>query len=392
MPTSKRLASIPPFVFTALDAQRKALEAEGHDVINLSVGDPDMGAPKFVVDALTRAATDPANHHYNYGRGRPELLQAAAEFMKRRFNVDADPDKHIQILIGSKEGLAHLPLAVADPGDRMHFPDPCYPVYRNAALYTGLTPAPVALSEDNAWMMDFDAIDPAGAAMLLVNHPGNPTAATAPVDFFDRAARFATQHDITLVSDQAYSEIYFDDDHKPPSLWQAESADIDSTPAVEFHSLSKTFCMTGWRIAFAVGNPDVVSALARVKATHDSGPFAPIQLAGAEALKRYDDPAVAAYRDTYRARRDVLIPALNDLGLETPAPKAGFFAWGKVPAGTTSAEFAKRCLDEARVVIVPGSAFGAPGEGYFRVALTVDESRLREAVERLTKVVANVSA
>jgi len=386
MPTSKRLATIPPFVFTALDAQRKALEAAGQDVINLSVGDPDMGAPQFVVDALTSAAADPANHHYNYGRGRPELLEAAAEFMQRRFGVTVDPATHIQILVGSKEGLAHLPLGVSDPGDRMLFPDPCYPVYRNAALYTGMVPAPVALRESNGWMMDFDAIDPTGASLLLVNHPGNPTAATAPVEFFDRAARFATSNNLTLVSDQAYSEIYFDEADRPPSLWQAESADINATPAVEFHSLSKTFCMTGWRIAFAVGHPDVISALARVKATHDSGVFAPIQLAGAEALRRFDDPAVAEYRRIYESRRDTLVPALNELGLVTPSPKAGFFAWGKVPANMTSAEFATRCLDEARVVLVPGSAFGDPGEGYFRVALTVGEDRLREAAERLAKI------
>lgn len=388
MPISHRLAAIPPFVFTALETQRKALEAQGHDVINLSVGDPDMGAPAFVVEALQKAAGDPANHHYNYGRGRPELLDAAAEFMQRRFGVTVDPNRHLQILIGSKEGLAHLPLAVSNPGDRLLFPDPCYPVYRNAAVYTGMTPAPVALREENGWMMDFDAIDPTGAALLFVNHPGNPTGATAPLGFFDDAARFATRHELTLLSDQAYSEIYFDEAYKPPSLWQAESADLESTPALEFHSLSKTFCMTGWRVAFAVGRPDIIDALAKVKATHDSGPFAPIQLAGAEALRRYDDPAIDEYRRVYQSRRDTLIPALNELGLDIPSPNAGFFAWGKVPAGTTSAEFAKRCLDEARVVLVPGSAFGEPGEGYFRVALTVGESRLREAVERLGKIMA----
>ncbi len=388
MPTSARLAAIPPFVFTALGAQRTALEAQGHDVINLSVGDPDMGAPAFVVEALQKAAGDPANHHYNYGRGRPELLDAAAGFMARRFGVKVDPDRHLQILIGSKEGLAHLPLAVSNPGDRLLYPEPCYPVYGNAAIYTGMKPAPVALSEANGWRMDFNTIDPTGASLLLVNHPGNPTAATAGLDFFEDAARFATKHDLTLLSDQAYSEIYFDAEHKPPSLWQAESADIESTPALEFHSLSKTFCMTGWRVAFAVGRPDIITALGKVKATHDSGVFAPIQLAGAEALKRYDDEAVAEYRRIYESRRDMLIPALNELGLHTPLPQAGFFAWGKVPAGTTSEAFAKRCLDEAHVMLVPGTAFGATGEGYFRVALTTGEDRLREAVRRLEKVLA----
>jgi LL-diaminopimelate aminotransferase len=242
------------------------------------------------------------------------------------------------------------------------------------------------LTQANGWMPDFDRIsesDARDAKLMIVNHPGNPAAATAPLSFFDRAASFARERDIVLVSDQAYSEIYFDAADRPPSLWQAESADLETTPALEFHSLSKTFCMTGWRLAFAIGREDVIAALGKVKATHDSGAFTPIQLAGAEALDRYDDPAVAAYRETYHNRREALIPALQAAGFEILPPKAGFFCWGKCPRGWSSEAFAERCLHEAGVVLVPGSAFGTSGEGWFRIALTVPEDRLREAAERL---------
>lgn len=383
---SKRLQNLPAFIFTRLEAERKALEAQGRDVITLAVGDPDMPPPAFVVETLKRVADDPEAHHYNYGKGRPELLEAIGRFMSRRFGVEIDPRRHVQVLLGSKEGLAHLPLAVADVGDAMLYPDPCYPVYRNAAVFTGLRPVPMPLTEANDWMPDLDAIterDAREAKLMIVNHPGNPAAATAPASFFDRAARFASRNDIVLVSDQAYSEIYFDEADKPPSLWQAESADIETTPALEFHSLSKTFCMTGWRLAFAVGREDVIAALGKVKATHDSGAFTPIQLAGVQALERYDDPAVAEYREIYRSRRDALIPALQSAGFEILPPKAGFFCWGKCPRGWSSEAFAERCLHEAGVVLVPGSAFGTSGEGWFRIALTVPEDRLREAAGRL---------
>jgi LL-diaminopimelate aminotransferase len=386
---SERLRNLPAFIFTRLEAERRALEAQGRDVITLAVGDPDMPPPGFVIDALKKSAGDPDAHHYNYGRGRPELRSAVARFMKRRFDVDCDPDRHVQVLLGSKEGLAHLPLAVADPGDAMLYPDPCYPVYRNAAVFTGLRPVPMPLTEANSWLPDLGAIDPAdaaGARLMIVNHPGNPAAATAPLSFFDDAARFASERNIVLVSDQAYSEIYFDDADKPPSLWQAPSANLEETPALEFHSLSKTFCMTGWRIAFAVGREDVIAALSKVKATHDSGAFTPVQIAAAEALDRYDDPAVAAFRETYRRRRDALVPALQRAGFDIAPPKAGFFCWGRCPAGVTSETFAERCLREAGVVLVPGSAFGPSGEGWFRIALTVPEDRLTEATERLAKL------
>jgi len=383
---SRRLQNLPAFIFTRLESERRALEARGRDVITLAVGDPDMPPPGFVVDALKRSASDPEAHRYNYGKGRPELRAAVARFMRRRFGVHCDPNRHVQVLLGAKEGLAHLPLAVADPGDAMLFPDPCYPVYRNAAVFTGLRPVPMPLTEAGGWTPDLAAIDPRDAheaRLLIINHPGNPAAATVGIDVYDRAARFATAHDLVLVSDQAYSEIYFDDSHRPPSLWQAPAADLDATPAIEFHSLSKTFCMTGWRIAFAVGREDVIDALSNVKATHDSGAFTPIQIAAAEALDRYDDPAVAAYRDAFRRRRDALVPALQRAGFHLPAPTAGFFCWGRCPDGWSSEDFATRCLHEAAVILVPGAAFGPAGEGWFRLALTVPEDRLAEAAARL---------
>lgn len=384
---SARLRSLPPYLFAEVDRKKRAKRAAGVDLIDLGVGDPDRPTPGFIIEALRQAVTDPATHRYAPGRGVPEFRRAAAGFLRERFGVSADPDRHIVSLLGSKEGIGHLPLAVLNPGDAVLVPDPGYPVYTSGAIFSGAEPVPMPLRAAESWTPDLDAIDPDArrrARLIWANYPNNPTGATVDVTFFDRLLDFTAAHDIIAASDHAYSEIYFDS--PPPSLWQSPNADLDSTAAIEFHSLSKTFNMTGWRIAFAVGRPDIIDALAAVKDNHDSGTFAAIQLAGAEALRGYHHPDVTAMRDVYRERRDALIPGLRALGCEVAPPGAGFFVWAKCPPGVDSMTFVARCLDEAGVVLVPGSGFSRHTGDWFRAALTVEVARIEEAVERLAKL------
>lgn len=384
---SARLRALPPYLFAEIDRKKRAKRAAGVDLIDLGVGDPDRQTPGFIIEALRQAVGDPSTHRYAPGRGIPEFRQAAAEFMQRRFGVAADPDRHIISLLGSKEGIGHLPMAVLNPGDAVLVPDPGYPVYTSGAIFSAGEPIPMPLRTDSSWTPDFDAIDAdirSRARLIWANYPNNPTGATVDVSFFERLHDFAAENDIIACSDHAYSEIYFDS--PPPSFWQAVGADLDATAAIEFHSLSKTFNMTGWRIAFAVGRPDIISALAAVKDNHDSGTFAAIQRAGAEALRGYTHPDVTAMREVYLQRRDALIPGLRALGCEVAPPGAGFFVWAKCPPGVDSMTFVARCLDEAGVVLIPGAGFSAHTGDWFRAALTVEVERIKEAVERLMRL------
>lgn len=381
---SHRLDALPPFVFAEVDRKRRAKAATGADIINLGIGDPDRPTPRFIVQAMQQAVTRPENHPYAYGGGTKKFREAAARFMQKRFGVSVDPARHVLCCIGSKEGLAHLPIAVADPGDTICVPAIHYPVYSTTASFAGLHVHFMPMTEANRWTPDFEEIPHnvrAGTRLVISNHPNNPTGSCVGVDFYERQVRFAGAHGMIAVSDQAYSEIYFEE--RPPSLWQAPSAKIDSTHALEFHSLSKTFNMTGWRVAFAVGHPEVIAALASVKTNYDSGCFAAVQEAGAEALDHFDHPDVAGIREVYRERREALIPGLRALGCTVDPPKAGFFCWARCPAGWDSMRFADRALDEASVVIVPGAGFSPAAKDYFRIALTVETPRLREAMERL---------
>jgi LL-diaminopimelate aminotransferase len=395
---SDRLDALPPYLFAEIARKRMAKEAAGADIINLGIGDPDRPTPAFIVDHMAQAIRDPANHPYSYGGGTRRFREAAARFMQRRFGVSADPDRHILACIGSKDGLAHLPLAVVNPGQTVLVPRPAYPVYVAACTFAGASIHPLPLTPERGWLPAFDEVDPEvadAARLLFVNYPNNPTAACADVPFFESLVRFCTQHDIVAVSDQAYSEIYFE--KRPPSLWQAGNADLDSTLGIEFHSLSKTFNMTGWRIAFAVGHPEVISALASIKNNCDSGQFAAIQQAGAHALDNSDHADVAAMRELYRSRRDVLVPGLRAIGCEVTPPEAGFFVWARTPIGPggggglggepiDSLVFADRALEDAGVVLVPGAGFAEEARHYFRIALTVDASRLEEAAARLGRI------
>jgi LL-diaminopimelate aminotransferase len=380
---SDRLKALPPYLFIEIDKKKRAKMASGADVINLGVGDPDRPTPKFIIDAMAKAIYDPKNHRYPFDEGVPAFRDSAAAFMAKRFGVHLSTDQIITT-IGSKDGIAHLPLAVVNPNDIVLVPAPGYPVYRSGAIFAGGRPYTMELKPELGYLPDLDAIptDVADQARLIwVNYPNNPTAAVAPRSFYEKLVAFAQRHDLIIASDLAYSETYFD--QPPVSILEIPGA-IDR--AIEFHSLSKTFNMTGWRIGFAVGNAKIVGALAQVKGNSDSGQFNAIQWAGKEALDNYQHPDVLAMTQTYLQRRDVLCDGLTAIGIETPKPHASFFVWGKCPAGYSSMDFAARVLEEAAVVLVPGGGFAPHCDGYFRAALTVEVDRIQQAVDRIARM------
>jgi LL-diaminopimelate aminotransferase len=304
--------------------------------------------------------------------------------MLKRFGLNLDAETELLTTIGSKDGIAHLPLAVVNPDDVVLVPVPGYPVYNSGALFAGGRPWKMELTEANGWLPDLDAIphDVADQAKLIwVNYPNNPTAAVAPIEFYQRLVAFAERHDLFIASDVAYGETYFD--APPRSVLEVDGA---RDRAIEFHSLSKTFNMTGWRIGFAAGNRDLIAALAQVKGNCDSGQFNAIQWAGKEALDHVDRPEVAGMRALYQERRDALCDGLASIGIEMPKPQASFFCWGKCPNGMSSMDFAARVLEEADVVVIPGKGFADHCDGYFRAALTVEVDRLKQAVERIGKI------
>ena len=381
---ARRLGNLPPYLFVEIDRAKAEALAAGREVIDFGVGDPDRPTPAFIVDRLAATIGDAAHHRYPPGVGSPRFRRATAAFMERRFDVRLDPDHEVLGLIGSKEGLGHLPLAVLNPGDRALVPQPAYPVYQAAALFAGADVYPLALSEDRAWLPDFGAIPSdvlESARLMFLNYPNNPTGATASPAFFEEVVAFARRHDILIAQDAAYSEVFFG--QPPPSILQVDGA---AEVAVEFHSLSKTFNMTGWRVGFAVGNASAIAALAVVKSNIDSGQFGAIQEAACAALESPHHAEVRAVIDRYRGRRDALVEGLRQMGISVATPEATFYVWARCPAGYTSMEFATKLLEEAAVVVVPGIGFGPPGEGYFRMALTVGRPRIAEALERMRRV------
>lgn len=380
---SERLQALPPYLFIEIDRKKRARIQSGADVINLGVGDPDRPTPPFIIERMKQAVEDPANHGYPLDEGVPAFREAAEQFMQERFGVELERDQVIAT-IGSKDGIAHLPLAVVNPGDVVLVPSPGYPVYNSGATFAGGRPWKMELREHNGWLPDLESIPPDAARqarLMWVNYPNNPTAAVSPLEFYQRVIEFAQRHDLIVASDLAYSETYFDD--PPHSILEVEGA---AERAVEFHSLSKTFNMTGWRMGFACGSAEVVSALAQVKGNCDSGQFNAVQWAGVEALTHYDHPDVRGMREVYRERRDALCEGLRAAGIESPAPEATFFVWGKCPGGYSSMDFAARVLEESDVVLIPGGGFAPHCDGYFRASLTVEADRIREAVERIRKL------
>ncbi|RJP74365.1 MAG: LL-diaminopimelate aminotransferase [Candidatus Abyssobacteria bacterium SURF_17] len=381
---AQRLSQLPPYLFSEIDkAKRKAIE-EGIDIINLGIGDPDMPTPENIIRALCDTAANPANHRYPSYEGLLELRHEFSLYMKRRFDVELSPDNEVLTLIGSKEGIAHLPLALVNPGDFVLIPDPGYPVYRASTVFAGGIPYTFPLLADNDFLPDFDDIDPQiaeRAKLIFLNYPNNPTAAVADRGLFERAVEFAKKHNIIICQDAAYCELAFDG-HRPVSILEAPGG---KDVAVEFHSLSKTYNMTGWRVGFAAGNRDIISALGAVKTNIDSGVFQAVQYAGIAALRTPVNIA-ADIVSTYAERRDTLVDGLNSLGWRVPKPKATFYLWVTVPPGYTSTELTTMLLKEAGIVTTPGIGFGRNGEGYIRMALTVKKERLAEAVERIKNI------
>lgn len=378
---SERLKKLPPYLFVEIDRAKKKARDEGRDIIDLGIGDPDMPTPKFIIDAMNKAMRDAKNHRYPLDSGLPEFRRSCARHFKKRYGVDLDADTEILPLIGSKEGIAHMGLACINPGDVALVPDPCYPPYKSGTWFAGGVVELMPLEAKNHFLPDLKAINHNilhKTRMIFINYPNNPTGAVCDKHFFAHVVEFAKKHDIIVCHDAAYSEMGYDG-YKAPSILEVEGA---KDVAIEFHSLSKTFNMTGWRLGFACGNPELIKSLAKVKSNIDSGVFFAIQWAGVAAFEGYDRHIAAALK-VYEERRDCLVTGLRSLGWDVEKPKASFYVWFKVPPRYTSTLFAKELLDKCDIVATPGNGFGNNGEGYIRMALTVDKRRIKEAVERI---------
>ena len=378
-----RIKNLPPYLFAAIDKMKQEAIDAGKDIINLGVGDPDLPTPAPIIEALQKAAANPKNHQYPSYTGLLSFRQAVADWYKRRFNATLDPKTEVLSLIGSKEGVAHLPLALINPGDTVLMTDPGYPVYQAGTLFAGGKCAFVPGTVGDGFLPDLGAIPDEladRAKLFFLNYPGNPTAAVANRAFFEKLVNFAYRHNIVICHDAAYSEIYFDG--KPPVGFM--EVDGAKEVGIELHSLSKTYNMTGWRIGFAVGNSNVVGALGKIKTNIDSGIFQAVQEAGIAALQM-DDAPLSAIRRIYQERRDVLIPGLQKLGFKLDPPKAAFYVWIPTSAGVSSSEMTAKLLKECAIVTTPGNGFGTHGEGYFRMTLCVSKERLQEAVDRMEK-------
>jgi len=379
-----RITQLPPYLFAEIDRKKAGIRAKGIDIIDLGIGDPDIPTPEHIVRKIQEAAENPAYHTYPSYVGMPAFREAVTAWYLERFGVRLNPETEVLTLIGSKEGIAHMPLAFINPGDVGLYTSPGYPVYRVGIQFAGGTPYPVPLLEKNAFLPNLEAIPEdvkKRAKLFFLNYPNNPTGAVAEEDFFKRLIAMARKDEILICHDAPYTEMSYDG-YRPLSFLQVEGA---REVGVEFHSLSKTYRMTGWRLGFAVGNREALQALGKVKSNIDSGAFEAVQAAGIEALTG-DQSCVDEMRATYQKRRDIMVAALNGMGLSVTAPKATFYLWIKTPEGFDSAAFATKVLEETGVVITPGSGFGAEGEGYVRMALTVNENRLREAIRRLSKL------
>jgi len=381
MRLAQRVEELPAYLFAEISRKIAEKRTQGADVISFAIGDPDLPTPEHIIDALAEAARDPANHRYPESEGLPELREAMSRWYKRRFSVELDPQREILPLIGSKEGIGHIALCFIEPGDVALVPDPGYPVYAVGTVLAGGEPYYLPLTEENEFLPDLDAVPEQiarGAKTLWLNYPNNPTGAVADLEFFERAVAFARRYDIAILHDGPYSEVAFDG-YRPPSLLQADGA---RDTGIEFHSLSKTYNMTGWRIGLAAGNTTVIDALMRVKSNLDSGIPQAIQRMAIAALEGPQD-CIEEHNRIYQRRRDRLAAALTKMGLRIRPPRASLYIWARVPEGTTSVQFATRLLDEAGVVVTPGIGYGPSGEGYVRLSLTIPDERLEEGVRRM---------
>ena len=379
MRVAKRIETLPPYLFALLDRRLAAKRAEGIDVISLGVGDPDLPTPEHVVEAMRDAVRDPSTHRYPSYVGASEFRRAVAEWYGRRFGVELDPETEVIALIGSKEGIGHIAFAYLDPGDEALIPDPGYPVYGVSTRLAGATPVPLPMPAETGFLPDLEAAPVSERTKTLwLNFPSNPTAAVADLTTFEAAVVFARRHDLLLLHDAAYSEITFDG-YVAPSVLQAPGA---KDVALEFGSTSKFFNMTGCRIGWAAGSAEAIRALGVVKTNLDSGQFTAIQRAAIVALEGPPEQ-LDELRATYQRRRDLVIGTLNDLGWSLKPTLGSCYVWAPVPEGETSVSFADRMLDRTGVFVAPGSGYGALGEGYVRLSLTVADDRLAEAMDRL---------
>jgi LL-diaminopimelate aminotransferase len=379
---ASRITSLPPYLFAAIDKARQEVLKKGVDVINLSIGDPDMPTPPHIVEAMKKSVSNPERHRYPSYEGMLAFRTAAATWIKKTMKVDLNPADEVLTLIGSKEGIAHIPLAFLNPGEVSLVPDPAYPVYNIGTILADGKPHKMPLLAENDFLPDLDAI-PASVAekakIMFINYPNNPTSAIASVKFFEEVVDFANENDILVIHDNAYSEMAYDG-YKAPSFLSVNGA---KEIGIEMHSLSKTYNMTGWRIGFAIGNRDILSGLGKVKTNVDSGAFEAVQEAGIAALNGPQD-CVREMNGVYKERRDALLAGLKELGFEVKPPKATFYVWTRVKG--SSLDFSRMLLERAGIVATPGIGFGEYGEGYIRFALTQSVDRINEAVERMREL------
>ena len=381
MRRSKRIEKVPPYLFVGISRKKAEKKAKGIEVIDFGIGDPDIPTPGPFIETLREAATDTPNHRYPETEGLPSFREAAADWYQRRFGVSLDPEKEVLSLIGAKEGIGHAALCFVDPGDTVLVPDPGYPVYSVGTWFAGGECHWMPLLEENGWLPDLDAIPAevaADASVMWINYPNNPTGAVAGLDYFAEVVDFAKANDILVMHDACYTEVAYDG-HRPVSFLQVPGAmDV----ALEFHSLSKSYNMTGWRLGVAVGNAELIDALMVVKSNLDSGVPQAIQAMGIEALNGPLD-SVDDRNAVYQRRRDLVVEAIQRIGLHVDPPRASLYVWARIPDGYTSAELTEMLLEERDIVVTPGSGYGRYGEGYIRLSLTIPESELQRGLERL---------
>jgi LL-diaminopimelate aminotransferase len=383
MQLAKRIEDLPPYLFVGISRKIAEKRAQGEDVISFAIGDPDIPTPRSIIERLCQAAQDPANHRYPESDGLPQLRQAISSWYERRFGLSFDPDKEVLPLIGAKEGIGHIALCFIDPGDLALVTDPGYPVYSIGTMFAGGDCHFLPLIEEKDFLPDLEQVPgevAQRAKLLWINYPNNPTAAVADLDFFERVVAFAKRYDLVICHDAPYTEVAFDG-YRPPSFLQAPGA---KDVGVEFHSLSKSYNMTGWRIGMVVGNEGIVDALMRVKSNLDSGIPQAIQHAAIEALLG-DQDCIAEHNAIYQRRRDLVVKTLAKIGLRTKPPRASLYVWARIPEGYTSLDFCTKLLDETSVVVTPGSGYGKNGEGYIRLSLTTPDDRLEEGLSRMER-------
>jgi len=381
---ARRIEELPPYLFAEIDAKKNEMIAKGVDIIDLGVGDPDLPTPEHIVRALERAANNPAYHRYPSYTGMTSFREASARWMMKRFGVELDPGSEVLALIGSKEGVAHIPLAFVNPGDVVLVPDPGYPVYPVATTFAGGTPWSMPLRKENGFLPDLSEIPEdvrRKAKLMFINYPNNPTTAIADKAFFQDVVEFAAANNIVVCHDAAYTEITFDG-LRHPSFLEVDGA---MEVGMELHSHSKTYNMTGWRLAFAAGNKRAIGGLGKVKTNIDSGAFEAVQAAGMVALDNYE-LGLEERVNIYQKRRDIFANGLEKVGLSYYPTKACFYIWIENPPGMSSKEFTRRLIEEAGIVVTPGNGFGEHGEGYVRITLTIATERLVEAVKRLKRL------